>query len=95
MISLFGCGGKKHTIDFHGQRDFFDGAKDSYRAGETVRFYFSMIATDTDYAFYVDGARFSPQYSHKKGYEFCFTMPDRDIDVRVESHNSMLYIPET
>ena len=62
MLGLSGCFGKKYKVDYCGQKGSFEGAKDSYRAGERVELRFSHIATDTDYYFYVDGQRVKPDY---------------------------------
>lgn len=84
---------KKYKINYHGKMDFFTGAKKSYREGEKVHFYFNMIATDTLYSFYIDGGYFRPDYSARNGFEFKFTMPGHNIDVVVNSRNTMLYEP--
>ena len=67
MFGFFGCSGEKYRVDYDGHKDFFEGAKDSYRAGEHVRIYYTIIATDTDYSFYLDGESLSPDYSDRKG----------------------------
>ena len=94
MFGLSGCSGEKYRVDYGGQKDSFKGAKDSYAAGKKVTLYYDMIATDTDYSFYIDGERINPDYSEKKGYIIEFTMPSHDISVSVESVNSMTYVPE-
>ena len=93
MFGFSGCTfGEKHTIDYCGQKDFYKGAKDSYRTGQRVVFTYDakMIATDTDYSFYLDGERFNPDYNHKKGFIFKFTMPDHDVKFQCVSVNSMI-----
>ncbi|MBE6685898.1 MAG: hypothetical protein E7591_01550 [Ruminococcaceae bacterium] len=53
-----------------------------------------MVATDTDYTFYLDGERInSSGYSDFKGYTIEFTMPDHDVELTCESKNSMEYVP--
>ena len=52
---LVGCAGKTYRVDYCGDKDFYKGAKNSYRAGQEVPLYYTMIATDTDYSFYLDG----------------------------------------
>ena len=75
--------------------DWFEGAKRSYPEGATVRLWFSMIATDTDYTFYVDGQRVSASgYDDRKGYCIEFVMPAHDVTVTCDSWNSMVYVPE-
>ena len=46
MLGLSGCFGKKYKVDYCGQKGSFEGAKDSYRAGERVELRFCHIATD-------------------------------------------------
>lgn len=96
MFGLSGCFGKKYIVDYCGQKSSFEGAKDSYRAGQRVELRFEYIATDTDYYFYVDGQRVNPDYdSNGGGYIISFTMPERDITVNYTSKNTMVYEPET
>ena len=85
-------GGKKYQVDYHGRKSAFDGAKDAYKKGEQVTLYYGFIATDTDYSFYVDGAPVRAPYTDK-GYKISFAMPDHEVDVRVQSRNSMVYEP--
>ena len=94
MFGFFGCSGEKYRVDYDGHKDFFEGAKDSYRAGEHVRIYYTIIATDTDYSFYLDGESLSPDYSDRKGFELNFTMPAHDVKLTVKSVNSMEMLPE-
>lgn len=90
MLGLFGCGSKKYKVDYSGQKDWYENAKDEYRAGENVVIYFKYIATDTDYKFYLDGAELDRDYDEKKGFILSFTMPERDVSLKCESHNSMI-----
>lgn len=72
----------------------FTGIKNTYKEGQTVKAYFPYIATDTDYTFYLDGERINPSgYSDNKGYLIEFVMPGRDVELSVESKNSMEYHP--
>lgn len=84
--------GKKYKVDYNGQKDWFRGAKDSYRAGERVRLIYDMIATDTNYTFTVDGAYFSPKYVDNS-FVIEFDMPAHDVSIRVTWVNSMTYVP--
>ena len=54
-VTLSGCAGNRYHVDYHGQKDFFKGAKDSYAAGQRVVLKYDLIATDTDYSFSVIG----------------------------------------
>ena len=78
-----------YEVDYCGQKDLFKKAEDSYEAGEKVKIYFDVIATDTDYTFYLDDEILDVDFSAEKGYIIKFTMPDHDVTLRVESVNSM------
>jgi len=93
MLTLFGCGGKVCRVDYDGSKDDFTGAKDTYRAGSTVKLCYGLIATDTDYSFLIDGEPIRADWDEKKGYILRFTMPDHDVKLTVKSVNSMLYVP--
>lgn len=90
---LVACTRKEKTVyhvDYHGQEDFFDGAKSSYEEGEHVRLTYGIIATDTDYSFYVDGESYNAKWDDRLGYVIEFDMPDHDIEVYYTSRNSMV-----
>lgn len=93
VLGLSGCF-KKYRVDYCGSKDCYTGAKDSYRAGAEVVLYYDMIATDTDYSFFLDGERLQPLYEEGKGYKISFVMPEHDVTLKCESHNSMAYEPE-
>lgn len=104
MFGFFGCKkksgvsdppkGKKYRVIYENDcKSSFDGAKDEYRAGERVELAFGMIATDTDYTFYVDGAEHTVDYDDR-GYVIKFTMPENDVTVGWSSRNSMVYVPD-
>jgi hypothetical protein len=54
--------------------------------------YFELIATDTDYSFYLDGERINYKYDDRKGFVITFVMPEHNVKLECESHNSMEYI---
>lgn len=87
----------EYGVDYHGQKPLFGGARDSYPAGTEVRLVYDLIATDTDYEFYVDGAEGKVSWDERKGYIITFTMPEHDVEVYCKSHNSMVnsHDPET
>ena len=90
MSVLSGC----HTVKYNVIcDDFFEGNKGAYREGAKVELYYDLIATDTDYSFFVDDERYNALYDERKGYVIEFTMPAHDVTVRVESKNSMMYEP--
>lgn len=81
---------KKYRVDFCGDKSAYNGAKNKYRVGEKVTLYYTIIATDTDYSFYLDGAYLPVSYSDKTGFVINFTMPDRDVVLRCTSKNTMI-----
>ncbi len=89
MIFLFGCGKQKYQLNFEGYG--FESKKTEYAAGEKVTVYFSNIGTDTDYKFFLDdkSVELKQKYNDKHGYILTFTMPDHDVTLNVEAHNSM------
>lgn len=93
MFTLFGCGKPKYKLHFEGYG--FQSSKTEYAAGEQVTVYYDLIATDTDYRFWLDdeSVTLKEDYDDKHGYVFTFTMPDHEITLHVSSHNSMEYIP--
>ena len=93
LLSLCGCGVQKYKVNFDGYG--FESKRTSYAAGEKVTVYYDMIATDTDYNFYIDDdVDMKQSYDNDHGYIFTFTMPAHDVTLHEESHNSMEYIPE-
>ena len=92
MLSVCGCGKQKYKLNYDGYG--FESQKTEYVAGERVTVYFDFIATDTDYHFYIDDdVEMKQSYDNDHGYVFTFTMPDHDVTLHEESHNSMVYIP--
>ncbi len=91
---VFGaCVPKRYGVIYEGGKFGFRNAKDSYRAGQKVELYYDLIATDTDYSFYVDDRYPDVRYSDDKGFIITFTMPDHDVTIRVEERNTMEYEP--
>lgn len=92
MLSLCGCGGQKYKLNFDGYG--FESKRTEYAAGEKVTVRYDIIATDTDYSFFIDDD-VDMEQDYDGGYVFTFTMPAHDVTLRAESRNSMEYIPET
>lgn len=91
LAGLTGCaGGEKYGVDYCGSKDMYRNARDSYRAGAEVTLYYEMIATDTDYFFYLDDERIRVEYDEKKGFVVRFTMPEHDVKLEVITVESML-----
>lgn len=97
MFGLFGCkeNTKKYKVDYCGAKSLYTNAKDEYTAGEEVELCYPLIATDTDYSFYLDGERLNYDYEDGKGFVLRFTMPEHDVKLEHEHHNSMEYVPPT
>ena len=95
LAGLTGCSGsKKYQVDYCGVKGLYNNAKDSYRAGTAVTLYFDMIATDTDYSFYLDGEPVQFTYDQKKGFIITFTMPEHDVKLDFNAVESMLPRPD-
>lgn len=91
MPMLFGCGRQKYKVIFDGYG--FESKKAAYAAGDKATVYYGMVATDTDYKFWADDdVKLSQDFDNDHGYVFTFTMPDHDVTLHVESHNSMLAV---
>lgn len=80
---------KKYKVDYCGKKSWYTNAKDRYCAGEKVILYYSMLATDTDYSFWLEGAELMLSYDNEKGYVLSFIMPENDVVVHSSSRNSM------
>ena len=97
---LFGCGAPekaeqevKYKVDYCGQKMCYQGAEDSYPAGEQVKVYYNLVATDTDYTFLLDGEEINATYTDEKGFCISFEMPDHDVQLECQKKNSMVYQP--
>lgn len=93
LMGIFsGCiKGEKYNVDYGGAKWLYKNAKDSYFAGQKVKLYFDMIATDTDYSFYLDGEKLNFDYDERKGFIIEFVMPGHDVKLEFETVNSMEY----
>ena len=92
-MTLFGCGKPKYRLRFDGYG--FQSARTAYAAGEKVTVTFDLIATDTDYRFWLDdeSVKLTQNWDEKRGYVFTFAMPEHDVTLHVSSRNSMEYVP--
>ena len=91
IMTLFsGCFGKRYKVDYSGDMKYYKGAKSAYRAGEKVVLYYDLIATDTEYKFYLDGELLNHGYDEEKGFVISFTMPDHDVVLRCTTKNIMI-----
>lgn len=88
---LFGCGKKFYQVDYCGEQGFYENAKDSYREGERVILKYGLIATDTNYSFYMDDELVD--YDYEDGaYILQFIMPDHDIKLECRTTNTMVSV---
>ena len=83
-------GRRRYSVDYCGRRFAYEGAKDSYHAGEQVVLFCPMVATDTDYSFTLDGERLPFDYQGDRGFRLEFTMPDHDVKLECFMKNSMV-----
>jgi len=88
MLSFSACGRQKYTVNFDG--GFFESKRTQYYAGEKVTVRYDIIATDTDYHFYIDNDVEMKQ-DFDGGYVFTFIMPEHDVTLHEESFNSMVF----
>ena len=79
---------KTYTVEMDGF--LCEGQKTKYKEGDQVVLYYSLVATDTDYTFIVDGEYYRPDYNHNDGYIIRFTMPDHDVKIEVITRNTMV-----
>ena len=84
------CLGESYTIDYCGEKGCYEGAKDSYPAGTEVKLCYGLIATDTDYSFYLDEQPLQYEYDSEKGFIIQFTMPNHDVKLECVTKNSMV-----
>ena len=86
---LTACAAKTYEVDYCGEQQMYDGAKDSYAPGKEVTLRYTLIASDTSYAFYLDGEELDVEYDSNKGYFIRFTMPDHDVRLECVTKNTM------
>lgn len=89
VMLLFGCGKKLYKVDYCGAQSVYENAKESYREGERVVLKYGLIATDTNYSFYLDDEPID--YNYKDGaYLLSFVMPGHDVKIECRTSNSMV-----
>ena len=94
-IFITGCGKTSYKVDYCGAKDFYANAKDTYKSGEEVELIFDLVATDTDYTFYLDGKSENLDvHGTGNGFLIRFTMPDHDVKLSYSEKNSMEYLPD-
>ena len=90
VTAMSGCGRAKYTVDYCGQKSGYRGAKDTYRAGQTVRLYYDEVGTDTDYTFLLDGENLNCTYRPSRGFLIRFVMPAHDVTLQCDAQCSMV-----
>jgi len=80
--------GKKYPVEWD---SCFENTRPAYREGEKVEANMSLIATDTDYRFFVEGAEHDVRYEEGKGYIVSFVMPAHPVKVYYTEKNSMVF----
>ena len=95
IMEMTGCGKPTYKLEFDGYG--FQSKKTEYHEGEKVTVTYDMIATDTDYNFYLDcdDVELKREWDSKNyGYTFSFTMPAHDVKISVSSRNTMYIDPD-
>ena len=89
LLGTAGCGAPKYKVDYCGSEFAYRNAKSSYRAGTEVKLIYELVATDTDYCFYLDGEPVDYEYENDC-FIITFTMPAHDVQLDYTMTNSML-----
>jgi len=82
---------ESYTIDYCGEKECYEGARDSYPVGTKVKLCYGLIASDTDYSFYLDEQPLQYEYDSEKGFVIQFTMPKHDVKLECVTKNTMVY----
>lgn len=85
------CFRESYAVDYCGEKECYEGAKDTYPVGAKVKLCYGLIATDTDYSFYLDEQPLQYEYDSEKGFIIRFTMPNHDVKLECVVNNSMAY----
>ncbi len=89
MFSFYGCSGAMYKVDYCGQKEYYENAQDSYKAGSKVELHYTMVATEYSYNFYLDGESIGYDYDEVTGYYvISFVMPDRDVVLECDAYYS-------
>ena len=89
LLVVLGCTAKTYDVDYCGEMQMYEGAKASFVPGTTVTLYYTLIASDTDYTFYLDGEKLSVALDASKGFMIRFTMPDHNVKLECVAENTM------
>lgn len=92
MLGLFGCSQHKYNLELDGYG--LTAKKSTYAEGSLVKVIFDLIATDTNYSFYLDCDDTELDVDYKNGaYVITFIMPAHDVTLSLSSRNTMVYMP--
>lgn len=80
----------KYKVDYCKRMGCFEGAKEYYEEGDQVTLKYSLIASDTDYSFRLDGEPVSFRYEGG-AFVISFTMPSHDVRLECFEENTMYY----
>ena len=89
-VTMLGCTREKYAVDYCGRQADYRGARDAYRAGQTVKLYYDWIGTDTDYSFLLDGQNLNCTFHRNKGFLIRFVMPAHDVKLECRTERSMV-----
>ena len=97
ILSLFtalfsGCSAPKYKVDYDGGKIFYEGAQDFYPAGAQVELICTLMPSDIDISFYLNGEYLNAKYDGQKGYLLRFTMPEEDVLLECRIRESMTYV---
>lgn len=82
---------KLYKVDLCGSEYAYLDPVTEYHAGDEVKLHFDMVATDTDYNFFLDdeSIKLKVEYDGTNGFYLIFTMPEHDVKLDYDSHNTM------
>ena len=83
-----------YPVSYWTDMEYLENAKATYPAGASVVIYYDRIATDTNYAFLLDGEPLNCDFDESKGFVISFFMPAHEVKLECEMKNSMMYNPE-
>ena len=82
----------KYKVDYDGGKIFYEGAQDFYPAGAQVELLCTLMPSDIDISFYLNGEYLDAEYDEQKGYILRFTMPEEDVLLECRSRESVTYV---
>ena len=83
-----------YPVEYWTDIEYLENAKPAYPAGASVLLYYDLIATDTDYTFFLDGEPLNYGFDESKGFVLSFIMPAHAVKLACERKNTMMYDPE-